>query len=126
MVELMCERENDLLRSGAIASDFLIAAARKRGSSVRMANRRLPPRPKEAFDVDRDPLWSGPLSGFRPRIARILLASRQPKRANLFAENPVAAALARFRPGDLRDRFGPAGEDDAALLALLDAINSAR
>jgi len=126
MVELMCERENDLLRNGAIASDFLIAAARKRGSSVRMANRPLPPRPKEALDVDRDPLWSGPSSGLRPRIARILLASRQPKRANLFAENPVAAALARFRPADLRDRFDRADEDDAALLALLDAINSAR
>lgn len=126
MVELMCEREDDLMRRGAIPSDFVIAAARKRGSRVTKANRPLPPRPEEALDVDHDPLWSGPSSGLPPRIARILLASRQPQRGNLFSENPIAAALARLRRGDLRDRFDRADEDDAALLALLDAIHSAQ
>jgi SAM-dependent methyltransferase len=126
MIELMCTHEAALVDRGEIPCDFVICAARKRGSQMMRANRPLPPRPEAALDVDHDPLWRGPIGDLPPRVARILLASRQPRRANLFSENPIAAALARIRGDDIRSCFDPSNEDDRALLALLAAIHSAR
>ena len=127
MIELMCAYEAMLIDRGAIPCDFVICAARKRGSRATKANRPLPPRPEAALDVDHDPLWrTGALACRNLRVARILAASRQSHRANLFSENPIAAIVARLRRGDLRDQFDRADEDDRALLALADAIHSAR
>jgi SAM-dependent methyltransferase len=133
MIELLCAHEAALIDGGAIPCDFVICAARKQRSRVTKANRPLPPRAEAARDVDGDPLLKFPLPAARgeggakrrvrgPRIARILLASRQPRRRNLFAEHRAADWLARFRA----IRFDPSDEDDRALLALLDAIHSAQ
>jgi SAM-dependent methyltransferase len=134
MIELLCTYEAMLIDRGTIPCDFVICAARKRGSRVTKTNRPLPPRPQAALDIDHDPLWrTGALacpdrqeclSSTNLRVARILGASRQSHRANLFSENPIAALFARLRRADLR--FDPADEDDRALLALADAIHSAR
>jgi SAM-dependent methyltransferase len=134
MIELMCEYEAMLIDRGAIPCDFVICVARKRGSRATKTNRPLPPRPEAALDVDHDPLWKtgalacpdrqGCLSSTHLRVARILAASRQSHRANLFSENPIAAFLAKLRRADLR--FDPNDEDDRSLLALGDAIHSAQ
>ena len=128
MIELLCEYEGMLVDRGQLPSDFVICAARKRGSRVRKMNRPLPPRPEAAFDVDHDPLWRARVKMDLPlRVQRILLASRQKRRANLFSENPIAAWIARLRGGPpIESLFDPADEDDRALLALADAIHSAR
>lgn len=121
MVELMCCYEATLVDRGAIPSDFLICAARRRGSHVMKVNRPLPPRP-EARDIDPDPLWRANVKlDVPPRVKRILLESRKPRRASLFAESSIAALLSRFRR---EARFDPDDADDRALLALAHAIHS--
>ena len=128
MIELMCEYEGRLVDRRTLPSDFVICAARKHGSHVTGTNRPLPPRPEAALYVDHDPLWRSRVKSDLPaRIQRILLASRQEHRANLFSENPVAAFFARIRGGPpIESLFDRADEDDRALLALADAIHSAR
>jgi SAM-dependent methyltransferase len=122
MIELMCEYEAMLVDRRELSSDFVICAARKRGTGVTRASRPLPPRPEAAMDVDHDPLWRATIKSDLPlRVKRILVESRKLRRANLFSENPIAGALARFRP---EARFDPADEDDRALLALAHAIHS--
>jgi SAM-dependent methyltransferase len=126
MIELLCMYEAALVDRGVIPSDFVICAARKKASRVTAARRPLPPLPEAALDVDHDPLWRAPRSPFGAKVTRVLMASRQPRRANLYSENPIAAAMTRFRGGDIRALFDEADEDDRALLALADAIHSGR
>jgi SAM-dependent methyltransferase len=131
MIELMCRYEATLVDRGAIPCDFVICAGRKRGSSVTKMNRPLPPRPEAALDVDPDPiLWRIGVSPVRTdagvcppldaRSTRILLASKQPRRANLFNETRLGNLLARFR----KIHLDPNDKDDRALLALAHAIHS--
>ena len=120
IVEMLCTIEAMLIDRGRISSDFVLLAARKRGSRVRASSRALPPRPEAAKDIERDPLFSGAtgsqpvvaLGGLRARrsaphhlrLLRLALLATKPHRANLYRESKLAALLERFRsrpaPGD--------------------------
>src|SRR5205814_317648 len=63
IIDLLCTFEGALVDEGKIGSDFVILAARKRGSRVKRANRPLPPRPEAAQDIEDDPLSR---TGFSP------------------------------------------------------------
>jgi len=100
-----------------VPCDYVILAARKRGSRVTRMNRPLPPRPEAARDVEPDPLWSAatPVAallrrsascGWRngqrqlalphsTRLERLALLANKPKRANLYRESKIAALLPR-------------------------------
>lgn len=118
IVEMLCTFEGALVDAQVIPSDFNILAARKRGSAVRAVNRPLPPRPAAASDIEPDPLRmrrrrverrggspaaragrdSGAhLTAWHLRLLRIVLASTQERRANLFEEQPMHAAMERLR-----------------------------
>ena len=111
IVELLCEIEAMLVDGGAISSDFVLMAARKRGAAPLQAFRDLVPRTPEALDVDPDPLRNAavpaagpapsrprePLTATHLRMLRIALAATQPRRRNLFHESAWRSALERFR-----------------------------
>lgn len=94
ILEILCTIEEMLVDLGRVPSDYVILAARKRGSRVTRANRPLPPRANGAEDVERDPFWTG---GGRGRLGRLALLAHRPKRANLYEESRLAELLARFR-----------------------------
>lgn len=94
ILEILCTIEAMLVDARRIPCDYVILAARKKGSRVTPMNRPLPPRAEGAEDVERDPFWSG---GGRGRLGRLALLARQPKRANLYEESQLAALVARFR-----------------------------
>jgi SAM-dependent methyltransferase len=142
MVELLCAFEGMLVDAGQLPSDFVLIAARKRGSRLpREAYRReLPPRP--VLESDPDPLWRGlfrsavakpPLSKAaapppHSEILRIALASTQPTRKPLFRESRLAAWLVKGDPLALYlavERED--NEDTRAIRALLEtfAVHSA-
>ena len=99
LLDILCTIDGMLVDRGRIPSDFVLMAARKRGSATEPAPRALPPRAKEASDVEQDPLrdvtgarthtaraatrmtWSGAF-----RLARLEELSRRPRRAILFKE----------------------------------------
>jgi SAM-dependent methyltransferase len=56
IIDLLCTFEGALVDARAIPSDFVLAAARKRGSRAIRSGRPLPPRPPAARDIERDPL----------------------------------------------------------------------
>jgi len=104
IIDLLCTFEGALVDEGKIASDFVILAARKRGSRVRRARRPLPPRPPASLDLEDDPLAQC-RTGFSPsggggrakarptfvrksnlRMMRLVLLAAHQKRANLFRE----------------------------------------
>jgi SAM-dependent methyltransferase len=114
IIDLLCTFEGALVDAGAIPSDFAILAARKRGSQVTRARRPLPPRPAAARDIERDPLaqarcgtgvsLSGRaeahptfLRGSHLRMLRLALLSARAKRANLFRESRLRAAIEQAR-----------------------------
>jgi SAM-dependent methyltransferase len=83
IVDMLCTIEAMLVDAGKVPCDFVILAARKRGSSVVPENRPLPPRPEAANDVEADPLsllWSSASS-------RDVPVERGPLRAPVFAGN---------------------------------------
>jgi hypothetical protein len=94
ILEMLCTIEAMLVDAKQVPCDYVILAARKRGSRVEKAQRPLPPRPEAANDVERDPFWSG---GGEGRLGRLALLARQAKRANLYRESPIAALLAKMR-----------------------------
>ncbi|HET8772554.1 MAG TPA: hypothetical protein VFP80_02135, partial [Thermoanaerobaculia bacterium] len=94
ILEILCTIEAMLVDARRIPCDYVILAARKKGSRVTRADRPLPPRPEGASDVERDPFWTG---GGRGRLGRLALLAQRPKRANLFEESRLAELLARFR-----------------------------
>ena len=106
IVEILCTIEAMLVDANKIPCDYVILAARKRGSQVTPANRPLPPRAEGANDVERDPLWSAeaapPLSKAqalpahsKARLIRLAILARRAKRANLYRESRLAALLPR-------------------------------
>jgi 2-polyprenyl-3-methyl-5-hydroxy-6-metoxy-1,4-benzoquinol methylase len=104
LIEMLCTIEAALVDRNRVPSDFALFAARKKGAKVSAINRRLPPRPEAASDVEKDPLrnagrWPAVMRAAGPhtpvawqpalRCLRIALASQQPHRANLFAERRI-------------------------------------
>ncbi len=116
LLEMLCTIDAMLTDSGRIPSDFVICAARKRGSRVSPVARPLPPRAEGAEDVEPDPLRripllqrvlrGGGLDRHQRRLLRLALLSQQTRRANLFEED---AWLGPFR-GEVRE-WAP--KDDA-------------
>ena len=111
ILEMLCTIEAMLVDSGRIPCDYAILAARKRGARVQKARRALPPRPEAAEDVQPDPLWGGPIGPIgpirpirpHPRLVRLALLARAPRRANLYRESRLAAFLERFRSRSFGD-----------------------
>ena len=112
LLEMLCTIEAILVDSGRIPCDFVLLAARKKGSRVKRANRPLPRRADGAHDVERDPLRVGgrvgsrrsavgsgrePLNRHHLRLLRLALLSQQSHRANLFEERAFLSLRERFR-----------------------------
>ena len=106
ILEILCTIEAMLVDSGRVPCDYVILAARKKGSRVTRADRPLPQRAEGADDVERDPLWSAtatpPLSKAaalpphsKARLLRLALLAQKPRRANLYRESRIAALLPR-------------------------------
>jgi SAM-dependent methyltransferase len=104
ILEILCTIEAMLVDAHRVPCDYVILAARKRGSRVTRANRPLPARARGAEDIERDPLWSAqatpalwkaealpPYS--KLRLIRLALLAQKPKRANLYRESKIAALL---------------------------------
>ncbi|HEX6640878.1 MAG TPA: class I SAM-dependent methyltransferase, partial [Thermoanaerobaculia bacterium] len=111
LLQMLCTIEAMLVDSGRIPCDFMLFAARKRGSRVQRAHRPLPPRAEGAHDVERDPLrvggWRLVVGGSRLtdhhlRLLRLALLSQQSHRANLFEESAIAS---------FRERLSARGHD---------------
>jgi SAM-dependent methyltransferase len=141
IIDLLCTFEGALVDTGAIPSAFNILAARKRGSGAIPVQRPLPPRDLAANDVEPDPLRmrrrtksegraAGSLEAWHLRLLRIALSSTQPRRANVFEEQPMHAAMERFRFALARtsafdwiiSRYRAYGSD-AVILALLQTFD---
>jgi SAM-dependent methyltransferase len=109
LLEMLCTIEAMLVDSRRIPCDFVLLAARKKGSRVKRANRPLPPRADGAEDVEGDPLrrvgrrpsavgsGQAPLNPHHLRLLRLALLSQQPHRANLFEEKAFLSLRERFR-----------------------------
>jgi hypothetical protein len=123
IIDMLCTFEGALIDGGVIDSDFVILAARKRGSRVRRANRPLPPRPEAARDIEDDPLAHAAgrdarrvLAGrpaLRARMLRLVLLAQKDHRANLFRESRWQSLRARLGLVDVRT-------NDATILKLLE------
>jgi 2-polyprenyl-3-methyl-5-hydroxy-6-metoxy-1,4-benzoquinol methylase len=109
LLQMLCTIEAMLVDRGVISSDFVLMAARRKGSRVQRVNRPLPPRAEGAKDVERDPLtgWAHvggqrnrrctPLQRDHLRLLRLALLATQEHRANLFEERRVLEWRERFR-----------------------------
>jgi hypothetical protein len=108
LLQMLCVIDAMLVDGGRIPSDFVLMAARKKGSRVTPVNRPLPSRAEGAENVESDPLakfnsvhcrrqTSGRLSPHHLRLLRLALLSQQPQRANLFQESAFYSWRERFR-----------------------------
>jgi SAM-dependent methyltransferase len=108
LLQMLCTIEAMLVDAGRIPCDFVLLAARKKGSHVKPANRPLPPRAAGADDVEPDPLrngkWRFPLRGHGQqlnrhhlRLLRLALLAQRPHRANLFEERALLSWRERLR-----------------------------
>lgn len=118
IVEILCTIEAMLIDSGRVPCDYVIVAARKRGSSAMRARRPLPARPEAAKQVDDDPLSgalvcladrpdprvprsraAGGRAGWQPalRVLRLALLAERESRANLHRESPLLSLRERLR-----------------------------
>lgn len=141
IIDMLCTFEGALTDMGAIPSAFNILAARKHGSGAPPLERPLAPRPEAANDVEPDPLRmrkrvksqgraAGILDQWHLRLLRIALASTQARRANLFEEQAMHAAMERFRFAVARtsafdwiaSRYRAYGSDPV-ILALLETFD---
>ena len=139
IIDLLCTFEGALVDAGTIPSDFVILAARKRGSRVRRARRPLPPRTPLAEDIEPDPLTLSRSAGeggakrrvralapHHLRMLRLVLLAQRPRRANLFRESVWQSALTQLR--FLKARTTPfawiaAHTDDVTIRALLETFS---
>jgi len=139
IVELLCTIEAMLVDRGRIESDFVLLAARKKGSHATRAPRPLPPRPREAFQLDPDPLGlTSPArtavaqrsehvsrrADWKPvlRLLRQALASQQEARAPLFRESALLGIRERLlaRGSDPWTHLLRRAPADPAIRALLE------
>ncbi|HEX8617323.1 MAG TPA: methyltransferase domain-containing protein [Thermoanaerobaculia bacterium] len=107
LIEILCTIDAMLTDAKRIPCDFVICAARKKGSSVTPAARPLPPRPEGAADRERDPLAriplhsrllrGGGLDAHQRRLLRLARLSQNERRANLFDENALLGPFGRPR-----------------------------
>jgi hypothetical protein len=109
LLQMLCTIEAMLVDGGVIPSDFVLLAARRKGSRVQRLNRPLPPRAEGAEDVEPDPFTGAahisgqrnrrctPLQRDHFRLLRLALLATQPRRANLFEERRVLEWRERFR-----------------------------
>jgi SAM-dependent methyltransferase len=107
LIEMLCTIDAMLTDAKRIPCDFVICAARRKGSRVTPAPRPLPPRAEGAEDVERDPLLriplhsrvlrGGGLDRHQRRLLRIALLSQNERRANLFEENAHLGPFGRRR-----------------------------
>jgi 2-polyprenyl-3-methyl-5-hydroxy-6-metoxy-1,4-benzoquinol methylase len=132
LLQMLCTIEAMLVDSGRIPCDFMLFAARKKGSRVQRAHRPLPPHAEGADDVERDPLrvggWRLVVGGSRLtdhhlRLLRLALLSQQSHRANLFEENAIASFRERLsaRGRDPFEWLLARAPDDPAVRRLLEA-----
>ncbi len=111
LLDLLCAIEAMLIDTGRIPCDFVLMAARKKGSRAERALRPLPPRAEGSEDVERDPLGrsADAIAGFPRggsstvswrvalRLLRLALLSQQERRANLFEERSIHEWRERLR-----------------------------
>jgi len=106
ILEILCTIEAMLVDSRRVPCDYVILAARKKGSRVVAANRPLPLRAEGADDVERDPLWSAQATpalskaeALPPhskwRLVRLALLAEKSRRANLYRESKLATLIPR-------------------------------
>lgn len=116
LLQMLCTIEAMLVDGGRIPCDFMLFAARRKGSHVQRAHRPLPPRAEGAHDVERDPLRHGRwrlrlgrngLTDHHLRLLRLAFLAQQERRANLFEESA---------PASFRERLGAHGRDPFAWL----------
>jgi hypothetical protein len=125
LLQMLCTIEAMLVDSERIPCDFMLLAARKKGSRVERAIRPLPPRAEGANDIESDPLrdlnLTLPHADIHPhqlRLLRLAWLAQQPHRANLFEEN---ASLPRgVRDADPFDWLLANAPSDPAVRALLE------
>lgn len=141
LAQLLCTLEAALVDGGALPSDYNLVAARKRGSGAIPVQRPVAAPPVAGEALDPDPLRmrrrlksegraAGELHPWHLRILRIALASTQPRRARRFEEQPMHAAMERFRFALARtsafdwiiSRYRAYGRD-ARMLALLETFD---
>jgi 2-polyprenyl-3-methyl-5-hydroxy-6-metoxy-1,4-benzoquinol methylase len=134
LLEMLCTIEAMLVDSERIPCDFVLMAARKKGSGVKRANRPLPRLGEGADDVEQDPLQrvggrrpavgrgGTPLNRHHLRLLRLALLSQQPHRANLFEERAFLSLRERFRArgSDAFDWLLANAPDDPAIRGLLE------
>jgi hypothetical protein len=134
LLEMLCTIEALLVDSGRIPCDFVLMAARKKGSRVKRANRPLPRLGEGAGDIERDPLrrvggrrsavgsGGAPLNRHHLRLLRLALLSQQPHRANLFEESAFLSLWEWFRArgSDAFDWLLANAPDDPAIRGLLE------
>jgi SAM-dependent methyltransferase len=110
LLQMLCTIEGMLIDAKRIPCDFVLMAARKRGSRVTRENRELSGRAEGAGDVESDPLSrriykSGGCGHRSPkrlgqehlRLLRLAFLSQQEHRANLFEESTFYSWRERFR-----------------------------
>ncbi|MFL6248176.1 MAG: class I SAM-dependent methyltransferase [Thermoanaerobaculia bacterium] len=107
LLQMLCVIEAMLVDSGRVPCDFVLMAARKKGSRVTPQKRPLPPRADGAQDVEKDPLrintrhaakkGRGVLTRDHLRLLRLALLAQQNRRANLFEERAFYSWRERFR-----------------------------
>lgn len=133
LLQMLCTIEAMFVDSGRIPCDFVLLAARKKGSRVTLAKRPLPPRAEGAQDIERDPLRVGSwrlavggggerLSNDHLRLMRLALLSQQTHRANLFEESALASWREKFnaRGHDPFDWLLARARHDPAIRRLLE------
>ena len=133
LLQMLCAIEAMLVDSGRIPCDFVLMAARKKGSRVNAVSRALPPRTDAANDVEGDPLAGSrtvrcersnpnPLTHHHLRLLRLALLSQQQTRANLFEESAWYSWRERFRARrcDPFDWLIARAPDDRAVRSLLE------
>lgn len=139
-IEMICALEGELVDRGAIESDFVILAGRKKGATLPRAafTRPLPPRTPAARHTERDPLGFGgrvaplPKSQTRRRrlapwhlkILRSARAASRSKRANLIDERRINTLIEQLRY--TMSGAGPIdwirARSDRSVRAMIDAI----
>ncbi|MEA2465336.1 MAG: hypothetical protein QOJ98_3083 [Acidobacteriota bacterium] len=127
LMEMLCTIDAMLTDAKRIPCDFLIAAARKKGSTVAKAARPLPPRTEQANDVEPDPLRriplmsrvlrGGGLDAHQRRLLRVAMLSQNERRANLFAEDARLGPFGRARDWKWLQAQAP---DDPVIRRLLE------